>query len=67
MAMRSLMAKFVAVSLLWGVAIAGAQPSEQQVRNALDKAVRFFRTKVSVKGSYLWRYSADLAKRWGEE
>jgi hypothetical protein len=66
MAMRSLMAKFVAVSLLWGVAMAGAQPSEQQVRDALDKAVRFFRTKVAVKGSYLWRYSADLTKRWGE-
>ncbi|MFA0751221.1 MAG: hypothetical protein SLRJCFUN_001624 [Candidatus Fervidibacter sp.] len=66
MAMRSLMTKFLAVSLLWGAAVARAQLSEQQVRDALYRAVRFFRTKVSVKGSYLWRYSADLAKRWGE-
>ncbi len=33
---------------------------------ALNKAVNFFRKEVAVHGSYVWRYSADLKKRWGE-
>lgn len=33
---------------------------------ALQKAVTFFRTKVSTEGGYLWRYSEDLSRREGE-
>lgn len=32
----------------------------------LKKSVEFFRTKVAVEGSYLWRYSDDLSRREGE-
>ena len=37
-----------------------------EAKSALSKAVRFFRTEVAVSGSYLWTYSEDLKKRWGE-
>lgn len=54
-------------------ATAASQPavriSESQaatLRQALRSAVRFFRDQVSVEGGYLWRYSADLARREGE-
>lgn len=42
------------------------KPLVDEAEEALEKAARFFRTKVAVHGSYLWRYSADLKKRWGE-
>ncbi len=42
------------------------EPLEATVRAALEKAVTFFRTEVSVQGSYLWRYSEDLSAREGE-
>lgn len=37
-----------------------------EAKSALAKAVRFFRTEVAVQGSYLWAYSVDLKRRWGE-
>jgi cyanophycinase len=33
---------------------------------ALRRSTAFFREQVSTEGGYLWRYSADLAKREGE-
>jgi PelA/Pel-15E family pectate lyase len=33
---------------------------------ALQRAVEFFRTKVSVEGGYLWRYASDFSEREGE-
>ena len=47
-------------------AIADDALSREQATNALHKAVKFFRTKVSAKGSYLYQYSADLKRREGE-
>jgi hypothetical protein len=38
----------------------------EQAEDALRKAATFFRTEVSVEGSYLWQYSEDLSKREGE-
>lgn len=35
-------------------------------KSALHKACQFYREQVSANGGYLWRYSADLAKREGE-
>lgn len=32
----------------------------------MRQATAFFRERVAVKGGYLWRYSADLARREGE-
>lgn len=41
-------------------------PTSETARAALYRAVAFFRDHVSVEGSYLWRYSADLTYREGE-
>lgn len=41
-------------------------PSQSEVAEAMEKAVSFFREKVSVEGGYLWRYSSDLSLREGE-
>lgn len=41
-------------------------PSRAEAAAALEKAVAFFRQKVSVEGGYLWRYSSDLSLREGE-
>lgn len=38
-----------------------------QARASLQKAVAFFREKVSMQGGYLWRFSEDLEKREGEK
>jgi hypothetical protein len=43
-----------------------AAPDEADARAALRRAVAFFRTAVAVEGGYVWRYSADLARRAGE-
>jgi len=37
-----------------------------EARAALKKAAGYFQDKVSTHGGYLWRYSADLARREGE-
>ena len=37
-----------------------------EVRLELNRAVEFFRTKVSVAGGYVYQYSSDLKKREGE-
>lgn len=42
-------------------------PSREEAASALARAVRFFCDRVSVEGGYLWRYSADLTLREGEE
>jgi PelA/Pel-15E family pectate lyase len=36
-------------------------------KQALRKAVRFFRDNVSASGGYLWQYSGDLSEREGEQ
>jgi len=55
-----------AVLLAGDTAAAQEQPSSSQAAQALQKAVEFFRGKVSVQGGYLWRYSSDLSLREGE-
>lgn len=58
-----------------GAVAAAALPQEAKAQNAavrnqaaqvLRKGVEFFRTKVGVQGTYLWRYSEDLSRREGE-
>lgn len=41
-------------------------PAREETQAALHKAVAFFNDNVSIKGGYLWKYSADLTKREGE-
>lgn len=55
------------VAGLGQTAFAAEEPTPQEVRKALHKAVRFFRHDVAGDtGGYLWRYSADLSLREGE-
>jgi len=55
--------------LLWSASSAAesANPTLQaQAAETLRRATTFLRDEVAVEGSYLWRYSADLADRFGE-
>lgn len=45
---------------------AGEAPTRAQAEQALSKAVRFFHSKVSRSGGYLWQYSGDLRLREAE-
>jgi len=47
-------------------ASAAASPSLEDVRRALQMAIRFFRSRVALDGGYLWEYSGDLALREAE-
>ncbi len=38
----------------------------EKATRALQRAVEFFRTEVSVEGGYLWRYTSDFSEREGE-
>ena len=40
--------------------------SKDQIEKTLRKAVAFYRDNVSTEGGYLWKYSADLTLREGE-
>jgi len=62
----SLFAIVIATSVP-GLATAQQEPTRDEVRAALQKAVAFFDGKVSAEGSYLYRYSEDLTLREGEE
>jgi len=55
----------VLLALLFG-SPATAQPSPDEVRAAMKKAVTFMVEKVSYRGGYVWTVSEDLSKRWGE-
>ena len=41
--------------------------TRDEANKALQKAVTFFREKVSIEGGYLWRYAEDLSLREGED
>ncbi len=41
-------------------------PTVAEANRAMRQAVNFFRTRVSHRGGYLFRYSADLTKQEGE-
>lgn len=55
----------IALLIAWAVC-AQAGPTATEASLAMERAVRFFRGSVASHGGYLWRYSADLAKREGE-
>jgi PelA/Pel-15E family pectate lyase len=60
----------VAVGLMLSLAVASVthaqEPLRDQAARALRRAVDFYSAKVAAHGGYLYRYSADLAKREGE-
>lgn len=43
-----------------------AEPSRQDVLRAMKKASDFMANTVSYRGGYVYKYSADLSRRWGE-
>jgi hypothetical protein len=46
---------------------AAADELAAQATTALHQAVTFLREQVAVQGSYLWKYTPDLERRWGED
>ena len=38
----------------------------QEAEQAMLKATRFMVEKVSTNGGYLWYYTPDFSRRWGE-
>jgi hypothetical protein len=68
--MRAVRFLFPLLIVLTGVAHTDEAPTREEAGRALRKAVGFFREHVTTKGTpggYLWRYSADLKLREGEE
>jgi PelA/Pel-15E family pectate lyase len=56
----------LAVDFFGMTSVLPAQFSQEQARQAMHKAVRFFQENVSANGGYLWQYSSDLKQREGE-
>ena len=57
---------FVPILIVFLVFSMRAVSSQDEVAQALRKAVEFHRTHVATEGGYLWKYSADLKFREGE-
>ncbi|MAV34147.1 MAG: hypothetical protein CMJ59_01695 [Planctomycetaceae bacterium] len=59
----------VGILCVWSVQPSCGAPAvtQAEARKALKRAVFFFRSRVSIRGGYLWRYSADLKQREGED
>jgi len=49
-----------------GFSNTGFALDKEDASAAMEKAVKFFRTKVGYNGAYLYQYSADLKKQEGE-
>jgi hypothetical protein len=66
----SAVASGLLVAMLLGMPAAMAEPGRgvlaARASEALHRAVAFYRERVAVHGSYLWKYSPDLAVRRGE-
>jgi hypothetical protein len=43
-----------------------AEPSRQQILDAMKRATTFMTEKVSYKGGYVWSYLPDFSRTWGE-
>jgi len=58
---------FLMVALaLFLITNAGAASFQEEALQALESAAMFFRTTISCRGGYLWKYSEDLSEWWGE-
>jgi len=56
----------LALITITSVSYAQSELTSETATQALRRAVSFFHDNVATEGGYLWRYSADLAKREGE-
>lgn len=58
---------FVAILLLWKEAFPQTtMPSRSEIFAALKTATKFFDEKVNSEGRFVWYYTLDLSRRWGE-
>lgn len=62
---RSVLALVAILVVMCGPDSAAAQDADQ-VREAMHRAVQFFRSQASTQGGYVFQWSEDLSKREGE-
>ncbi len=43
-----------------------ADPTRAETLDAMRRAARFMTEEISCNGGYVWTYTADLSRRWGE-
>ena len=56
----------VVIVFCFSTIAAHATPKEKEVREAMRKASAFMMDTVSYRGGFVWKYSADLSRFWGE-
>ena len=54
------------IFLMFVVTAVGAEPTKEEAKQGLLKAVKFFHEKVATQGGYVWRVSSDLTMKEGE-
>lgn len=56
------------LTLLFGLSAAEAAPKSDAARTlaAMKKATRYMYERVSAHGGFVWNYTIDLTRRWGE-
>lgn len=54
------------IFLFCNAAVSSAEKEEQEILAAMKKATAFMMNNVAYNGGFVWRYSQDLTKRWGE-
>jgi len=62
-------ARFAALIGVLSLVLAGAAeaaPSRAAVETTMRKATEFMVEKVAYNGGYVWSYTADMSRRWGE-
>lgn len=42
------------------------QPSKNEIQACMMRATQFMQEKVAYKGGYVWAYTPDMSRRWGE-
>ena len=63
---RALLRFAVCSSLLAVLIGQPSAPKGEEVRAAMKRATDFMMNQVSTRGGFLWHYSEDLSKAWGE-
>lgn len=55
-----------AAVFLAAASLVAAPKERDEILTAMKKATRFMVENASLRGGYVWHYSADLTERWGE-
>ncbi|MGH6964921.1 MAG: pectate lyase [Phenylobacterium sp.] len=63
---RTRFAALIGVIALTCVGAAQAAPNKAAVEATMRKATEFMVEKVAYNGGYVWSYTADMSRRWGE-